>query len=240
MVGKPAAKAMFWDFDGTLTYADNLWSNAVLDTYRYFMGEDSLTLYDIRPLMWRGYTWDKPYDEKRMLKGEAWWEFTCGMLAERFTVLGAPLEKVQEMAEYAKKLLLCTEKFHIYEDAPEVLASCIERGYRNYIVSNHYPELPQLVEKLGLAKYFSGYAVSSELGIDKPRPEIFEYAKELAGNPEICYMVGDNPHADIKGAESVGIPAILVHREPKGEPKRTARNLREVLQLIDKEQIPAL
>jgi putative hydrolase of the HAD superfamily len=33
------------------------------------------------------------------------------------------------------------------------------------------------------------------------------------GQPARMWMVGDNPVADIRGAEAVGIPAFLVHTE---------------------------
>ena len=31
--------------------------------------------------------------------------------------------------------------------------------------------------------------------------------------PEVCYMIGDNPAADILGAARAGIPSVLVHRK---------------------------
>ena len=45
------------------------------------------------------------------------------------------------------------------------------------------------------------------------------HAVQLAGNPEEVWMVGDNPVADVGGAEAVGIKAILV-RKQKAEPVR--------------------
>lgn len=76
----------------------------------------------------------------------------------------------------------------------------------------NYPELRDTVHNLKLDQYFSDFVISGEIGLDKPQPEIFEYALTLAGQPERCYMIGDNPHADIEGAVNAGIPAFLVHR----------------------------
>ena len=35
----------------------------------------------------------------------------------------------------------------------------------------------------------------------------------MANNPDVCYMVGDNPIADIDGAQKAGIKTILVHKK---------------------------
>jgi len=70
---------------------------------------------------------------------------------------------------------------------------------------------PRVVERLGLGNYFAGYVVSSAVGYEKPRAEIFQRALRAAGDPEICYMIGDNPIADIRGGHEVGMKTVLVH-----------------------------
>lgn len=37
-----------------------------------------------------------------------------------------------------------------------------------------------------------------------------------AGNPEIKYMVGDNPVADYEGGLAVGMKPVLVHNKVEG------------------------
>ena len=72
------------------------------------------------------------------------------------------------------------------------------------------------MNKLGLNEYFDGCVVSALLGYDKPRREIFNYARKLAGNPARCIMVGDNPVDDIRGAKNAGFNTILVNnRHPE-------------------------
>lgn len=44
-----------------------------------------------------------------------------------------------------------------------------------------------------------GYFLSASVGYEKPRREIFGYSILKAGNPEIKYMIGDNPVADYQG-----------------------------------------
>ncbi|MEV0734964.1 HAD-IA family hydrolase [Streptomyces sp. NPDC050549] len=61
---------------------------------------------------------------------------------------------------------------------------------------------------------------SSLIGREKPHRRIFETALDLAGRPERVWMVGDNPVADIAGAEGPRIPGILV--DPPREGLRAA------------------
>ncbi len=58
------------------------------------------------------------------------------------------------------------------------------------------------------------------VGVAKPQPRIFEIAIEEAGVPpdQILY-VGDNPEDDIKGANNMGIDAVLINR-PGRKPQR--------------------
>lgn len=58
---------------------------------------------------------------------------------------------------------------------------------------------------------FDGYFLSSMIGYEKPRKELYSYAYEKAGRPAKAYMIGDNPVADMKGAKSVGMRTVLVH-----------------------------
>ncbi|TMR98815.1 HAD-IA family hydrolase [Nonomuraea basaltis] len=73
---------------------------------------------------------------------------------------------------------------------------------------------------------------SSLAGWEKPRRRIFEAALEQAGWPERVWMIGDNPVADIAGAQASEIPGILVTPSRDG--------LRPAVQRILTEDPPAL
>jgi ribonucleotide monophosphatase NagD (HAD superfamily) len=47
----------------------------------------------------------------------------------------------------------------------------------------------------------------------------FHIATSLLGEPETVWVVGDNLETDVRGAEAVGLPAILV-RSPRGDDVR--------------------
>ena len=86
------------------------------------------------------------------------------------------------------------------------------------IVSNHVPELPALVEDLGLAGWFDAVVTSARVGFEKPHPRLFAAARAVSPDPRI-WMIGDNPIADVAGARSVGIDAILVRTRHDVSPR---------------------
>ena len=53
--------------------------------------------------------------------------------------------------------------------------------------------------------------MSGAAGYEKPRKEIYEYAIRMAGNPQVKYMIGDNPVADYEGGLQAGTTPVLVH-----------------------------
>ena len=200
-------KALFWDFDGTLVQPHDTFFFALQEALST-AGCDA-TAEDIRNALVSSLSWFNPqltYPEER---GEAWWT----RLFRQF----APLYRQYDITcpetvnEAFRAYILERPHYKLYDDVHEVLQHYQSAGYRNYILSNNYPELPQAVERLGLSQYFSGYTVSSLIGYEKPQPEIFRHAMTMAGMPEVCYMMGDNPVADIRGASQNGIPAIWVH-----------------------------
>jgi putative hydrolase of the HAD superfamily len=103
--------------------------------------------------------------------------------------------------------------FFIYEDTRPALERLRSAGWRQLVVSNHCPELPTLIERLGLASYFDHVYTSAAVGFDKPHPEIFRIALRSLRDPSRVWMVGDNPEHDIEGAAAVGIPGILIDRD---------------------------
>ncbi len=70
--------------------------------------------------------------------------------------------------------------------------------------------LRDLLELHGLNRHFSGFAFSDEVGRSKPHPAMFEAARAALG-VEYSEMVhiGDRDHNDIKGAQAMGMRAVL-------------------------------
>ncbi len=70
--------------------------------------------------------------------------------------------------------------------------------------------LRRLLDAHGLARYFSGFAFSDEVGHAKPHRAMFESAARQMGC-EIAEMVhvGDREHTDVEGPRALGMQAVL-------------------------------
>lgn len=70
--------------------------------------------------------------------------------------------------------------------------------------------LRELLESYGLARHFSAFAFSDEVGRAKPDRAMFERAASALG-VELARMVhvGDREHNDVKGPHALGMKAIL-------------------------------
>ncbi len=215
---KEMRKAIFWDFDGTLVQSPSLWSNAFLQALKGAWPGCPLSLEDVRPHLRSGFPWHTPEKDFTGLTGERWWEHMVCHFEKAGLALGATQEIASKAARAVREIIVSPENYALYEDTLQVLDRLKALGFSQYIVSNNYPELFRIAAALGLAPYFSGMVVSGEIGYDKPRPEIFEAALELAGHPGCCFFIGDNPVADGQGAADAGIPVLLVHirENPRG------------------------
>ena len=60
-----------------------------------------------------------------------------------------------------------------------------------------------------LYTHFTHFAISDELGIEKPHPEMFLSVVQRAGSiPAATLMVGNNYRADIEGAHACGLTTV--------------------------------
>jgi HAD superfamily hydrolase (TIGR01549 family) len=102
----------------------------------------------------------------------------------------------------------------VFEDVFPTMAELRKRGFLLGIVTNRqYGGQPfeEDLSELGFLDYFDPrfIAVSADLGIRKPTPEIFLHALNGLGvPPEEAAMVGDSLRADVAGAKHLGILAI--------------------------------
>jgi len=224
-------KALFWDFDGTLIQPNRSsfcsLKEALLQLH-YEIADEHIAAVLRSVLSWNN--WEHSYEDAT---GDQWWDRLFDDLIPFYERNGiTDYEKVNSLL---KENVTSFRWYSLFEDTDRVLRYCMDKGWRNYIVSNNYPELPQAIEMLGLAPYFEGYAISSLVGYEKPHPGIFRYAMELAEHPEDAYMIGDNPMADIQGAHSAGMKTIFLHpadRAPCLDADFNCVSLTEIMSII--------
>lgn len=102
------------------------------------------------------------------------------------------------------------------ECAPPVrgMLAHLKKQYRIGLVSNFddTDTVYQVLKREGVAPYFDTVIISSEVGIRKPRPEIFLAACEKIGAaPAACLFIGDNFENDVIGAKQLGMDVAWVN-----------------------------
>ena len=223
-------KAIFWDFDGTLVRSNHLWSNSFLKAAGELGSKYRLTYETVHPLLCKGFPWDK--DGTPNLKGEAWWSNVQEKLSRDYRSLGLTAEEAACCSARIRGIVLSPENYKVYPDAAPTLAVCIYKGYKNYLLSNNFPELEELLPKLWLDRFFSGCIVSGMVGADKPDEKIFRLAQLKASFPSLCYMVGDSPEADAEGGKNAGMKTVLVHSAPSARADVVCDTLSDILMYL--------
>ncbi|RTG94480.1 hydrolase [Thermus scotoductus] len=114
--------------------------------------------------------------------------------------------------------------------AEATLKALKAKGYPLAVVSNWDATLPEILEVVGLRRYFDHLSVSALSGYAKPDPRLFREALEALGvSPEEAVHVGD-AEADLLGAEAVGMRALLF--DPLGENPKALPRLERVLDYL--------
>lgn len=116
----------------------------------------------------------------------------------------------------------------VYADVPDALTSLRSLGVRVALVSNIHFDLRPVLADQGIGGFFDAYALSFELGVQKPDPAIFEEAlRALDVRADEALMVGDTPEAD-GAAALLGITTLILPRAASVE----RRVLQQVVQLV--------
>jgi len=97
------------------------------------------------------------------------------------------------------------------DDVPDLLQKLKQSGFRLAVISNRRNPFDEQLETLGINSYFEYSLAAGTINSWKPDPMIFQYAlNEMEVKPEHAVYVGDNYFADVIGAQSSGMHAVLI------------------------------
>lgn len=130
-------------------------------------------------------------------------------------------------------------------DSLAAIAILDERGIAIGCVTNTITleeGIRDVLSRLGLTRYLRSVVVSSAMGYRKPHPSLFQRAlDEMDVSPREAVFVGDRLDADVRGAQAVGMRAVLTHqyrREPPdpstATPDAVIRHLAELPAVIER------
>ncbi len=206
-----AYRAVIFDLDGTLRESNPHFMDA-LHTTLLDMG------LEIDSFKWRlTERWVHEYwawspeiiEDVRVYGQDQVWNRFLTRVMEKVGHPHASEEEVQAFGDHMREVFQPTSE--LTPGAREVLTTLSEQGAILGVLSNRDKPFFNELEKLDIADFFDFTLAAGEVGVWKPRPEIFYAALERAGvgSDEAIY-IGDNYYADIVGAREAGLDAILV------------------------------
>jgi len=202
---------VLWDFDGTIAWRPGHWSSCMLDALEPVWPTHGLTVDSLEVHLRTGFPWqDTTIDRTHLTDADAWWAELATVLRTAYLNAGVPEHVVDDAVARVRPRFRDPSTWVVIPEAADALAAFRAAGARQAVLSNHVPELPQIVEALGLSGYFERVFSSAAIGWEKPHPGIFAYALAELGHPTDVWLIGDNPVADVQGATNAGIRAILV------------------------------
>lgn len=110
-----------------------------------------------------------------------------------------------------------TDQLTLVDGAEKVLKFFKEKNLKIGLISNTiFPEKFHLRElkRFGLYPYLDAHFFSSEVGLRKPHPKIFQLTLEkLKVDPSGAVFVGDRLKEDVGGAQNMGMKGILKYHQ---------------------------
>lgn len=233
-------KAVLFDLDGTLCDSDTAWNIAEKETFRLLrkqypdVSEETVT-----------NAWTTVH--QRLFQQLGAGKLSMANVRDArfqclFEELGLPAGKVmEELSDFFCSRYLTS--LRLYDDV-----TILEKltGYHVGIITNgahdeHTDSQLSKVKHLGLSERIQSLTISGEIGVRKPKIEIFKVACERADVlPKEAVYVGDSVQNDIVGANRAGMISIFINRKSEKlipqvadeQPDYTISNLHDVLSCL--------
>ena len=139
---------------------------------------------EIQPLLQTGYPWHTPEIPHPELDSPAkWWERVEQVISRAYVAFGLPQSLADEMAAEVHARYIDPAGYVVYDDSFPTLRELGRRGWRHLILSNHVPELPDIVAALGLRPFVEEVITSARVDYEKPNPAIFPACARYGRRP---------------------------------------------------------
>lgn len=218
------ARYLIWDFDGTLAYRPGGWSGALAQLATRSAPDLGITAGSIRPFLQSGFPWHAPECDHGGQSAEEWWEELHPLFARALRGVGIEASQARVLAREVRQVYADPSGWVRYDDSLPSLQTLAEHGWRHILLTNHIPELPHLLDALGFTAHFAAVFNSAQTGWEKPNAHAFRTALEWisrdaeAGKLPDVWMIGDSMKSDVRGAQEVGLRAILARSRQEDIP----------------------
>ena len=142
--------------------------------------------------------------------------------AQCFSDLGlrVPETLVRQVAYLEHRAL--SAEIHLQPENADALRALRADGFRLGLVSNITllgEWVRESLHRLGLLDLFDAVVLSSEEGVRKPHPRMYQAVLDRLGSPgPAAIFVGDRLREDVAGPQALGMRAVLTHQFRQEEP----------------------
>ena len=206
-------KAIFFDAVGTLFYL----TKSVGDHYALVGNEVGLKLDPaaLERAFFAGWKRMPPraaIDGPRQNDDKDWWRELVDLVLEDVAPSLSELDR-DNFFEVAYEHFAEAGVWEAYPEVVDILKK-LQPRFQLAVVSNFDGRLRMILEHLGISKFFTHVFVSSEIGADKPDPEIFRRAlKFIDLGPGQVLHAGDDSVRDWQAASAAGLSIFQLDRE---------------------------
>ncbi len=205
-------KAIFFDAAGTLFHLP------LGVGYHYaLVGEEIGLKLDAARLdrafakAWNSMPKRAPIDGPRMNDDKDWWRTLVDLVLDQVAPSLNEIDR-DNFFEVAYDHFAEAGVWDLYPEVVDVLEK-LRPHFQLAVISNFDGRLRMILEQLGISKFFSQVFLSSEIGADKPDPEIFRRALRVVDLPlDQVLHVGDDPERDWKAATAAGLSTFQLDR----------------------------
>jgi putative hydrolase of the HAD superfamily len=205
-------KAIFFDAAGTLIYLPkSVGHHYAFVGQRLGLALDAAALDRAFASCWQQMPPRPAIDGPREDDDKGWWRELVNRVLDQVAPGTSVLDR-DAFFEGAYAHFAEAGVWDLYPEVAEVLQALHER-FDLAVISNFDGRLRMILEHLGVSHFFSHVFLSSELGADKPDPEIFRRALRLSkAEPNETLHVGDDPVRDWEAARSAGLEVFELQR----------------------------
>ncbi|HZR05655.1 MAG TPA: HAD-IA family hydrolase [Candidatus Udaeobacter sp.] len=219
-------KAIFFDAVGTLLYL-----NGTVGHHYALVGREVGFTLDAHQLDDAFYSAWKKMPRRDAIIGprddddKGWWRELVGLVLDQVAPSLSELDR-DNFFEIAYEHFAEPGVWELYPEATGVLEQ-LQPRFQLAVISNFDGRLRLILQHLGISKFFKHIFISSEIGADKPDPEIYRRALKLMDvKPNEVLHVGDDPERDWGAASAAELSIFRLDR-----PKNSLRDLVTMLKL---------
>lgn len=146
------------------------------------------------------------------------------------TALG--VEATRKLLDELSRPVPMNEVVEVFPEVVGVLEELRRRGVRMGVVSDTWAGLDRAYDVLGIGEFFEVYAISQELGYNKPDPRMYRHASDAFGlDPQECLFVDDVERLVAAAIDLGYVGRVITRGSPEHPPAVAA--ISSLVELLD-------